>query len=210
MCWLNIYILLIQKWNSTRSNQSPVDWHMTGSTTAFLLPHPRLNNNNNNNNKRVLNAPTLSHSGGAPASSFLGREGTWTHTKQWQGQRAGEQKKGNKNAAVGSSEVKGSNAGQRLLHSLISCGRQGSRGRTESFPSEGAWPNSTQSSSQGWTPGFASGRCRRELRTGARGRKGGKAKLTMHWNTRRDVAVSDNPVTRLNWNYNICFSVITS
>lgn len=86
----------------------------------------------------------------------------WRDLDAWQPMPRGGQNRENtrkKRARRG----EGSCWGWALLRSLISCGRRGSRGCTGSFPSAGAWLNSTQFLLPGWTPGFASGRCRREL-----------------------------------------------
>ena len=90
----------------------------------------------------------------AAVSSFLSRVGVWTHIKRYwkrgkelrkrgtsererEGEREGERER---------ERERGEGSGWRwpLLHSLISCGRQGSRGCTGSFPSAGAWLNSTR------------------------------------------------------------------
>lgn len=84
-------------------------------------------------------------------SSFLRREGIWVYV--------------NSEGKVSRERGEGSDWRRSLLHSLISCGWQGSRGCTGSFPLEGAWLNSTQFLSPGWIPGFASGSCRRELKS---------------------------------------------
>lgn len=84
-------------------------------------------------------------------SSFLRREGIWVYI--------------NSEGKVSRERGEGSDWRWSLLHSLISCGWQGSRGCTGSFPLEGAWLNSTQFLSPGWIPGFASGSCRRELKS---------------------------------------------
>lgn len=95
-------------------------------------------------------------------SSFLRRVGVWMHiNRYWECWKKFEKER--------KSELweweRGEGSGWRWspLHSLISCGQQGSQGCTGSFPSAGAWLNSTQLLWQDWTPGSASGRCRTEL-----------------------------------------------
>ena len=57
----------------------------------------------------------------------------WEREREREGEREGERERG-----------EGSGWRWPLLRSLISCGRQGSRGCTGSFPSAGAWLNSTR------------------------------------------------------------------